>query len=242
MSTEASNLTNSAILDRIYGIEEKLNGIAEVPLQVCKLRKADECNLYLSRDFIYIASMNEKNDRLGAENAALRQKVEYATLVMSDLNTKLKSMDEEKQCLVVALRILQEKEITKVSRNQKLVFTRVQAKNSKQHCPEIPKSILPSPLMNHTNKLQHNNTYDILTIENHNETIADDDQEITRQITNTQEVAVGNDGRFVVNGQSKEDVQQHTKKAAMSQPTEKVNVTATSECSEENGHMPNRTP
>ena len=208
-------------------------------LQVCKLRKADECNLELSRD--YIASINEENDRLRAENAALKRKVEYTTLVMSHLNTKLKSMDEEKQSLVVALRILQEKEITKDSGNQKSVFTKVQAKSSEQHFPDISKSVVPSPL-NNTNILQHNNTYDILTIEDHNETIVDDDQEITREISNTQQVAVGNDGRFIVNGQSKEDGLQDTKKATVSQPTEKVNVTANSECSEENGSRSNRTP
>ena len=69
-------MTNPAIiLDRISGIEEKLNNrIEELTLQVCKLRKADECNLELSRD--YIASINNENDRLRAENAALKQKVE----------------------------------------------------------------------------------------------------------------------------------------------------------------------
>ena len=157
---------------------------------------------------------------------------------MSDLNTKLKSMNEEKQ--ILALRILQEKEISKENGNQKSIFTKVQAKSSKQHFPEIPTSVLSSPL-NNTDKLQRNNMYDILTIEDHDETIADDDQEITRQVSNTQEVAVGNDERFTANGQSKEDGQQHTKKGTVSQTTEKVNVSVNSECSEENGHGSNQT-
>ena len=154
---------------------------------------------------------------------------------MSDLNTKLKSMNKEKR-LVVALRILQEKEISKENGNQKSIFTKVQAKSSK-HFPEIPTSVLPSPLNKDT--LQHN-MYDIITIEDHDETIADEDQEITRPVSNTQEVAVGNDERFTANGQSKEDGQQHTKKGTVSQTTEKANVSVNSECPEENGHGSNQ--
>jgi hypothetical protein len=41
----------------------------------------------------------------------LKGKIEYTTMVMSDINTKLKLLDEEKQSLVTALKILQGKEI-----------------------------------------------------------------------------------------------------------------------------------
>jgi hypothetical protein len=41
----------------------------------------------------------------------IKGKIEYTTMVKSDLNTKLKLLDEEKQSLVTALKILQGKEI-----------------------------------------------------------------------------------------------------------------------------------
>ena len=46
-------------------------------------------------------------------------------MVMSDLNMKLKLMDEEKQSLVLPQKILQEKEIINESGDQKSVFTEV---------------------------------------------------------------------------------------------------------------------
>ena len=63
----------------------------------------------MSRDRVnHIA---EENTILKAENAALREKVDYTTLVISDLNTKLKRLEEKNQSYITALNILQVNEL-----------------------------------------------------------------------------------------------------------------------------------
>ncbi|XP_028412430.1 uncharacterized protein LOC114535252 [Dendronephthya gigantea] len=157
-------------------------------------------------------------------------------MVISDLNTKIKQMDEEKQSLVVALRILQEKEISKESGNKKSAFTEV-AKNQKQHTPEIPKSMSPSP-HNNTKKPQHNNTYDVPAIEDDNE--SNDDQNLASKSQNTNIEEHGDQERSTVNGQTERDGHQQTDEHTESQPAEKAS-TANSEYREVNNHRTNET-
>ena len=64
------------------------------------------CNLH-----DYITDIKHENENIKKENTALKGKIEYTTMVTSDLNTKLKLLDEEKQSLVTALKILQGNEI-----------------------------------------------------------------------------------------------------------------------------------
>ena len=80
-------------------------------LQVCNLKEADDLRENISHD--YITNIKHENENLKKENTALKGKIEYTTMVMSDLNTKLKMLDEEKQSLVTALKILQGKEIVR---------------------------------------------------------------------------------------------------------------------------------
>ena len=63
----------------------------------------------MSRD--RVNHITEENTILKAENAALREKVDYTTLVISDLNTKLKRLEEENQSYIAALNILQVDEL-----------------------------------------------------------------------------------------------------------------------------------
>ncbi len=77
-------------------------------MQVCKLKEAEDLHEKISHN--YITNIKHENENLKKENIALKEKIEYTTMVMSDLNTKLKLLDEEKQSLVTALKILQGKE------------------------------------------------------------------------------------------------------------------------------------
>ena len=146
----------------------------------------------------------------------------------------------------MALRILQENEITKESGNKKSAFTEV-IKNKKGHIPEIPQSVSPSPLSN-TKILEYNNMYDVLTIEDDSEATADNDQASKRQIPDADDDQAStkqNTQKYddqemsAVNSQTKGDGQQHARKDTDSQPAEKVNA-VNSESPEANAHRANQ--
>ncbi len=82
--------------------ELKINELSD---EVCKLKGFDSFKTIISRD--HICQLEKENAELKSENAALKHKVDYTTLVMSDLNTKLKLMEEEKRSLVTALKLIQ---------------------------------------------------------------------------------------------------------------------------------------
>ena len=57
----------------------------------------------------HVNHISEENTILKAENAALREKVDYTTLVLDHLNTKL--LEEENQSYIMELNILQVNEV-----------------------------------------------------------------------------------------------------------------------------------
>jgi hypothetical protein len=98
------------ILEKIEKIEQKLERkIDDVSLEVCKLQDTDCFALTLSRE--HISFIKDENVQLKAENVYLKNELENATLVMSDLNEHVKLMGEEKQSLITALKILKNNEI-----------------------------------------------------------------------------------------------------------------------------------
>ena len=74
---------------------------------ICLLQGHKVC----TRTRYFNACITEENTILKAENAALREKVDYTTQVISDLNTKLKRLEEENQSYITALNILQVDEL-----------------------------------------------------------------------------------------------------------------------------------
>ena len=75
------------ILEKIKSIEDKLERkIEDIALDVCKLKEAN--NLKLSLTHEYICRIKEENPQLKAENVSLKERVDYTTFAMSDLNTK----------------------------------------------------------------------------------------------------------------------------------------------------------
>ena len=98
------------IQKKIEKIEKKLEcKINDISFEVCKLKESDSLDQTMSRE--YIKSIKENNAQLKAENISLKKELDCATLVMSDLNMKIKMMEEEKRSLVTALKILQVNEI-----------------------------------------------------------------------------------------------------------------------------------
>ena len=109
-SSKTSAEDFAVILENIESIEDKLERkIDDIALDVCKLKEIDNFKLSLSRE--YICRIKEENAELKAENVSLKERVDYTTFAMSDLNTKLKLIEKEKQSLVTALKILQVKEL-----------------------------------------------------------------------------------------------------------------------------------
>ena len=100
-SKEITQVDLTKVWEKIESIEETLEyKIKDVVVEICKLKDAKNSQ----RD--HTCFIEEENTRLKAENA-LKLKLDHTTYVMSDLNTKLKLIEEEKQSLVTALKILQ---------------------------------------------------------------------------------------------------------------------------------------
>ena len=93
----------------------------------------------------------------------IKGKIEYTTMVMSDLNTKLKLLDEEKQSLVTALKMLQGKEIVMNDwRNNEIdAFTNVDDKLNQNSGMAKPKG----SKRQFGNILECKNAFEILTVE-----------------------------------------------------------------------------
>ena len=90
----------------------------------------------MSRD--QVNHITEENIALKAENAALKEKVDYTVLIMSDLNTKLKLLEEEKQSLITALNILQVNEFKSNTQNPgQYVLVNIQNEKSQPEQLEI---------------------------------------------------------------------------------------------------------
>ena len=108
---DRTNVDNLCIiLEKIRSVEERLDKkINNIALDVCRIKEGDNLKSLLSRD--RVNHITEENTILKAENAALREKVDYTTLVISDLNTKLKLLEEENQSYITALNILQVDEL-----------------------------------------------------------------------------------------------------------------------------------
>ena len=165
------------ILERILTIEEKLNTkIDDVAMQVCKLKEAEDLHEKISHN--YITNIKHENENLKKENIALKEKIEYTTMVMSDLNTKLKLLDEEKQSLVTALKILQGKEFVMNDwRNNEIgAFTNVDNKlkqNSGMAKPTGSKRQFG-------NLFECKNTFELLTVEDDSDN-DNDKQETVRE-------------------------------------------------------------
>jgi hypothetical protein len=105
----------------------------------------------------------------------LKGKIEYTTMVMSDINTKLKLLDEEKQSLVTALKILQGKEIVMNDwRNNEIgAFTNVDDKLKQNSDVAKPKG----SKLQFGNILKCKNAFEILTVEDDSEHTDNDKQE-----------------------------------------------------------------
>ncbi|CAB4029410.1 Hypothetical predicted protein, partial [Paramuricea clavata] len=162
------------ILERILTIEEKLNTkIDDVALQVCNLKEADDLHEKISHD--YITNIKHENKYLKKENTALKGKIEYTTMVMSDLNTKLKLLDEEKQSLVTALKILQGKEIVMNDwcNNEIGAFINADDKLKQNSGMAKPKG----SKRQFGNILECKNAFEILTVEDDSEHTDNDKQE-----------------------------------------------------------------
>ena len=109
-SSKTSAEDFAVILENIESIEDKLERkIDDIALDVCKLKEIDNFKLSLSRE--YICRIKEENAQLKAQIVSLKERVDYTTFDMSHLNTKLKLIEEEKQSLVTAIKILQVKEL-----------------------------------------------------------------------------------------------------------------------------------
>ncbi|CAB4000491.1 Hypothetical predicted protein [Paramuricea clavata] len=105
-------------------------------IDICRIKEADNFKSPLSRD--QVKHITEENIALKAENAALKEKVDYAVLVMSDLNTKLKLLEEEKQSLITALNILQVNEFKSNTQNPgQYVLANIQNEKSQPEQLEI---------------------------------------------------------------------------------------------------------
>ena len=106
----------STILEEFKSVERRLDRkIDDIALDIRRIKEADNFKSPLSRD--QVNHITEENIALKAENAALKEKVDYTVLIMSDLNTKLKLLEEEKQSLITALNILQVNEFKNNTQN-----------------------------------------------------------------------------------------------------------------------------
>ena len=99
----------SIISEEIKSIKESLDQKINIALYVCSIKEADNLKSLLSRN--RVNHITEKSTILKAENAALREKVYYTTLVISDLNTKLKFLEDENKSYATVLNILQVNEL-----------------------------------------------------------------------------------------------------------------------------------
>ena len=96
------NVLNHEILQS----RELENGLAE---DVFKLKESINHELLLPREYIH--HVNEEIAFLRTENARLKEQEINLTYIMSGLNTKLKTVEEEKKNLIAAVKILQENEL-----------------------------------------------------------------------------------------------------------------------------------
>ena len=129
----------SVLLDKVKEMEErfevKFNDLSD---DVCKLKELDSFKTILSRD--RICQLERENDELKSENAALKHKVDHTTFVMSDLNTKLKLMEDEKQSLVTALKLLQS-DVSEVNKSANNKWSEATHTNKRKNSPARPKAI-----------------------------------------------------------------------------------------------------
>ena len=96
------NVLNYEILQS----RELENGLAQ---DVFKLKESINHELLLPREYVH--HVNEEIALLRTENARLKEQEINLTYIMSGLNTKLKTVEEEKKNLIAAVKILQENEL-----------------------------------------------------------------------------------------------------------------------------------
>lgn len=127
----------STILEEFKSVERRLDRkIDDIALDIRRIKEADNFKSPLSRD--QVNHITEENIALKAENAALKEKVDYTVLIMSDLNTKLKLLEEEKQSLITALNILQVNEFKSNTQNPgQYVLANIQNEKSQPEQLEI---------------------------------------------------------------------------------------------------------
>ena len=82
--------------------EEEIN---EMKIEVNKLKSHERLSGELSREFV--DNLISENARLKAENSSLRERGENLSYIASDLNTKVKDLQNERDSLVSAIKSLQ---------------------------------------------------------------------------------------------------------------------------------------
>ena len=79
--------------------------IDEVKRDVDLLKERE--SRHFSRENEIIAALRQENQELKAENSSLRDKVTNLSLITSDLNNKVKENENERLCLVTAIKLIQ---------------------------------------------------------------------------------------------------------------------------------------
>lgn len=101
LSNATRNVTKKlSLIEKRFGEE-----FDELRREITKLKYRDEFHTTLSRE--YVDRIQNENDKLNADNRDLRERTENLSYIMSDLNTKVKDLENEKLSLVTVIKILQ---------------------------------------------------------------------------------------------------------------------------------------
>ena len=96
----------SELAERVEVLEERMNkNLSELSKSINSLKAKEELETELSRE--YVDFIVRENAKLKHDNEQLRERAENLSYIMSDLNTKVKGLENEKESLVTALGMLQ---------------------------------------------------------------------------------------------------------------------------------------
>ena len=95
----------SDLAKRVDLLEERMNeNLSGISKTLNGLRAKEDLKMEFSRE--YIGCIQRENVKLKHDNETLRERAENLSYIASDLNTKVKQLENEKECLITALGLL----------------------------------------------------------------------------------------------------------------------------------------
>ena len=92
-------------MEKLKLIKKRMDKCKVLSNKIHKLKGKDEISTSLSGE--YQEHIMKENSNLKEENKSLKKRVEIWSYTMPDLNTKVKDLEDEKQSLITAMKILQ---------------------------------------------------------------------------------------------------------------------------------------